>query len=210
MPDTRGLQQDELHKKSIATHIQAHIATVNAVLIVANGSVPRMIVGTDYALFAFLPKTLANNVAFLFTNILTCISFNFCEDAIPKIFKDAPRFLFNNPIALQKNFLELNDSPLHKEEGAGWREMVKDAERNGLRILVDLFDWLDGREPQPTTEIVALYETSQAIKTKITNTLAQMNQAAVMIAEVNKLVKAVQTNSVSPLLYSHLAFLGGN
>ena len=80
-------------------------------------------------------------------------------------------------------------------------------EDTGLELLVDLFDWLDGCGPQPTTEVVALSETSQAIETKFTNTLTQMDQVAAMIVEVNKLAEAVQTNSVSPLLYSHLAFL---
>ena len=72
--------------------------------------------------------------------------------------------------------------------------------------------WLDGREPQPTTEIVALYERSQAIETKITNTLAQMDQAAAKMAEISKLVKAVQMNSVSlcftRIWRSYLTFVG--
>ena len=189
------------------THIQEHIATVNAIFILSNGSVPRRTVGTDYALLAFVPQTLANNVVFLFTNILTYLAFNFCEDSIPEILRDAPRFLFNNPIALQRKFLELKNNPIRKKAQTELREMVKQMEQKSLGMLVDLFDWLDGRVPQPTTEIVALNEKSQAIETKITNTIAQMDQVAAMIAEVNKLVKAVQTNSVSPLLYSHLAFL---
>ena len=189
------------------TYIQEHIATVNAVFIVANGSVPRSTVGTDYALFAFLPKTLANNAVLLFTNILTYFAFNFCEHTLPKILRDAPRFLFNNPIALQKNFLKLKNGPIRKKAQTELRETVRHMEQKGLGMLVYLFDWLDGREPQPTTEIVALYETSQAIETKIPNTIAQMDQVVAIIAEVNNLVKAVQTNSVSPLLYSHLAFL---
>ena len=83
------------------------------------------------------------------------------------------------------------------------RETVKHTEQKGLGMLVDLFDWLDGCEPQPTTEIVALYERSQAIETKITNTLAQMDQAAAKMAEISKLVKAVQMNSVS-LCFTHI------
>ena len=61
LADTRGLQQDEAHKKSIATQIQQHIDSVNAVLILANGTVPRITVGTDYALStlsAIFPKSI--------------------------------------------------------------------------------------------------------------------------------------------------------
>ena len=198
----RGPQHNELDKKSIATHIQEHIATVNAVLILANGTARRITVGTEHALSTFLPKTLASNVAFLFTNVPVPLSFYLCEDALPALLKDAPRFLFDSPIARQRLFLELTNDPINKEarrEWREWRETVKEAEQKGLGLLVNLFDWLDGCEPQPTTEIVALYETSQAIETKITNTLAQMDQAEAMIAKINKSVKAAQTNFVSPL-----------
>ena len=208
MADTRGPQQDELHKKNIATYIQEHIATVNAILILANGSVPRITVGTDYALSvlsSLFPKTLAKNIAFLFTNSPTCLSFNFCKDSIPEILKEAPRFLFDNPIALHKNFLELKDDPVRKKARTELQRTVKHTEQKGLGMLVDLFDWLDGLEPQPTTEIVALYEKSQAIETKISNILAQMDQAAAKIVEINKLMEEFRRHSVSSLLYSYLA-----
>ena len=201
-----GTRCPQLFKKSIATHIQEHIASVNAVLILTNGTVPAITIGTEYALSAFLPKTLANNVAFLLTNVPSPLSCNFCDHAIPEILKDAPQFLLDNPIALQRKLLERKDSWRKKVIGK-MVKAVKGAEQRALEMLVGLFDWLDDLEPQPTTGIVALYEMSQAIETKIANTLAQMDQAAATITEVNKLVKTVQTNSVSPLLYSHLAFL---
>jgi hypothetical protein len=50
LADTRGIQQDELHKKNIASEIQKHIGSANAVLILANGAVPRSTVGSDCAL----------------------------------------------------------------------------------------------------------------------------------------------------------------
>jgi len=72
--------------------------------------------------------------------------------------------------------------------------------------LVELFDWLDGLEPQPTTEIVALYEKSQAIEVKITDTLAQMDQASGKMTEINKLMEELQKNpAVSFSPYFHLA-----
>ena len=38
---------------------------------------------------------------------------------------------------------------------------VKAGEQSALEMLVDLFDWLDGLEPQPTREIFPLYEEPQ-------------------------------------------------
>jgi hypothetical protein len=198
LADTHGIQQDELHKKSIATQIHEHIATVSAVLILANGSVPRITAGTDYALSALsalFPRTLANNIAFVFTNSPTYLSLNFSEDAIPGILKDAPEFLFDNPIALQRKYLQFKDDPSKKRAMTELQKTVKRAEHQALRMFVDLFDWLDGLEPQPTTEIMALYERSQAIDAKITDTLAQMDQAAAKITEINKLMEELHGKS---------------
>jgi len=53
-----------------------------------------------------------------------------------------------------------------KKGRADLRKAVKAAEQDALEMLVDLFDWLDGLKPQPTTEIV---EEMQKTKTKITD-----------------------------------------
>ena len=92
LADTRGLQQDELHKKSIASQIKKHIDSVPAILVLANGTVPRVTVGTDYALStlsAIFPETLASRVAFLFTNVTSPLHWNFSRDTVPDILKDA-------------------------------------------------------------------------------------------------------------------------
>ena len=205
MADTRGIHQDELHKKSIATQIQNHIGTVSAVLILVNGTVPRITVGTNYALSALsalFPKTLANNIAFLFSNASNHLALNFSEDAIPPALTNAPHFLLDNPIALVKKYSTLKDGPTQKVPKNTLRRLVMNAERKALETLVELFDWLDGLEPQSTTEIVDLYERSQAIESKITNTLAQMNQAAGKITEIKDLMKVFQkTSAVRLLLY---------
>ena len=198
MADTRGIHQDELHKASIAAEIQNHIDSVTAVLILANGSVPRITVGMDYALSALsalFPKTLAKNIAFLFTNSSTYLSLNFAQGAIPEILKDAPQFLLDNPIALQKKFRGLKDDPNKKKLGKEMQKEVKNAEQRALEMLVNLFDWLDDLEPQPTTDIVALYKKSRAIESKITHTLTQMDQASTQMAEINKLVEELQKKS---------------
>ena len=201
LADTRGIHQDELHKKSIATEIQNHIASVSAILILANGAVPRITVGMDYALAALsaiFPKTLVNNIAFLFSNVSTPLSFNFSKDAIPEILKDAPHFLIDNPVSLQKKYLELKGG-MNKRKAKDMQKAVKNAEQNALEMLVDLFDWLDGLEPQPTREIIALYEKSQAIESNITNTLAQMDQTAAKMAEIQELLKEIQKKSAVSL-----------
>ena len=180
LADTRGLQQDEIHQKSIATQIKNHIDSVNAVLILANGTVPRITVGTDYALStlsAIFPKTLAENIAFVFTNVSSRLSWNFSQDTVPEVLKNAPQYLLDNPIALQKKYLELKNDQDKKVRNK-LHKAVKAKEQGALETLVDLFDWLDGLTPQPTTAIVTLYEKSQSKNTK---TLGETDQAVANI-----------------------------
>jgi len=210
LADTRGIDQDKLHKKSIADQIKNHIATVNAVLILVNGTVPRITVGTNYALTtlsAFFPKSLANNIAFLFSNTSNYLAVNISDDAIPPALSDAPRFLLDNPIALMRKFSDLKDDPKQKVSRKLLRQMVVKAEQKGWEMLVTLFDWLDGLEPQPTKGIVALYDKSQAIEAKITNTLAQMHQAAAKMAEIKDLMKDFPKKSAVRFIYLHLALV---
>ena len=54
----------------------------------------------------------------------------------------------------------------------------KTGEQKALEMLVQLFDWLDDCKPQPTTEIVYLYEISQDIEAAITDTLALIDQGS--------------------------------
>ena len=201
MADTRGIQQDELHKKSIATEIQNHIDSVNAVLILANGTVPRITVGTDYTLStlsAIFPKSLAANIAFMFTNVLSPLSWNFSQDTVPRVLKGAPQFHLDNPVALQKKYLELKDSKGRSNVRTEMRKHVKTGEQKALEMLVKFFDWLDRLEPQPTNEIVRLYGMSQDIEAMITDTLAQMDQAASKKVEIDNLMVALRiTTDVS-------------
>ena len=190
MADTRGIRQDALHKESITTEIQNRLDAVNAVLILADGSVPRISVSMDYTLttlFALFPKSLANNIAFLLSNVPNEICLNFPDDAIPEVLKHAPTFFINNPIALQKNYLKQQDS-MNKRTAKKRREFVKGAEQDALEMSVKLFDWLDGLEPQPTRDIIDLYEKYQVIELVITDTLAQMGRAAIKWAEIKKIL----------------------
>jgi len=156
LADTRGPRQDKLHKKNIATQIQTRIDFVTAVLILANGTV-RATVGTDNALSilsAIFPKPLASNTAFVFTNVLSPLSWNFSGDTIPSGFKNAPLFFLNNPVALQKKYLQLKDDPRMKEIKEDMRNAVISSEKKALGTLVELFDWLDGLEPQAIEGII--------------------------------------------------------
>jgi hypothetical protein len=157
LTDAGNIGQNELYMKSIVTQIKEYIDSISAVLVVADGTIARVTVGTHYALStlsAIFPKTLANNTAFVFTKVPSLLFWNFSQDTIPDVFENVPQFLLDNPIALQRKYLQLKDSPIMKKGMANLRNRVKAAEQNALEMLVALFDWLDGLEPHPMTKTI--------------------------------------------------------
>ncbi len=210
MADTRGIEYDELHKRSIAAEIRKHIDSVTAVLVLANGTVPRITNGTNYALSALsaiFPNSLLDNIAFVFTNVRSHLAWNFSVDTLPEVLRDADMFHFENPVACQKQYLALKGGKNEKKLRMVMHRAVLAAEEKALEELVKLFDWLDGLRSHPSTEIVYLYDTYQSVEAMITDTFAQMDQAATTKAEIDKLVVALKNNSkVSFSPYSCLDF----
>jgi len=155
--DPRRIPQDGPPKKSIATQVKEHTDSVTAVLVLANGTVPGVTVGTSSALSALstiFPRHPTNNVAFVLTNVSSPLYQNFSGDTVPGALKDAPHFLLNNPVALQKKYLKVKDDPNAKQGSTDPRDGLKADEQNTLEMMAELFHWLDTLEPQPTTEIV--------------------------------------------------------
>ena len=194
MADARGIQQDEIHKWSIATRIKQLIDSVTAILVLADGAALGVTVGTDYAfstLSTIFPKSLASNVAFMFTNDPSPLQRNLSGDTIPGVLKDARQFHLDNPIALQKVYLESK----YGTRRAGLGKAVKVDDQGSLRTLVELFDWLDGLRPQQAKEIVSLHERSGAIETKVSNVLARRWEAAKIRAEIYEHREKLQGHS---------------
>ncbi|PBK60457.1 hypothetical protein ARMSODRAFT_944889 [Armillaria solidipes] len=192
LADTRDIQQDELHK-SIAEAIQDSIDFVNAVLILANGTVPRLTVGTDYALStlsAIFPCTLAENVGFLFTNVSSPLSWNFDPSSLPSALRGNTQFLLDNPVAMQKKYRQMERyRTISVKTKKQLRQAVLAGEGKALDMLVEMFDWLDG--------LMSLYDQSQKIETEIAHTLAIMHQAAKTDRELDKIQKELDGAEVS-------------
>ena len=148
MADTRGIELEELYKKTIATQAKEYADSITAVLVVVNGTVPRLTVGTTDRLSSLSSIFPQNNIALLLSNTSNLLFQNFSVDALSAVLKAAPQLLLNNPIALQRKYLELMNDPSKKKEMAGFRRAVEAAEQETLEVLVDLFDWLDGLEPR--------------------------------------------------------------
>jgi len=180
------MKQDETNKKSFIRFIEEHVNFVSAVLLVdLVDLVSQNTFKADYTwsnLTTIFPKTLVNNIAFLFINVQSSLFPDRFQNSIPGALKSSPVFLLDNPIVQQ------------------WR--FKDREQGALEMFVEFFNWMDGLEPQPATEITSLYEVYQNIEVKTTSILYQRAREV----EIDRLTVALKRYSaVSLSLRSHLA-----
>ena len=183
LADTRGLVQDELHKQSIAETIRDSIDIVHGVLVLANGTVPRLGVATDYALttlMSIFPRTLAQNITILFTNVTDVMNVNFEYETLPDAISRDHLLYLNNPLALQKSLEKMKKQrKMTPQQLQKSRRSVQDAEASALDTLVEMFDWLDSLEPQPTLDFMSLYEQTQLIDLGLANALTRMNASTI-------------------------------
>ncbi|KIL58589.1 hypothetical protein M378DRAFT_15436 [Amanita muscaria Koide BX008] len=206
--DTRGLEQDTQHKASIVGTIKDHIPTINAVLVLANGTLPRLGAATEYALStlsSIFPRSLADNIGILFTNVDDRLSWNFDQKSVPESLRDIDRqFFVNNPLAKWKKYVELcSQQGLKKKEHAKLKGTIREAHEKALAELVLVFDWLDTLEPQPTTEILHLYEKSLEIDRNISSFLASARQSASKKARLQMVLKDVNNTRTTMEKYQH-------
>ncbi|KAM6499736.1 hypothetical protein JOM56_005244 [Amanita muscaria] len=206
--DTRGLEQDKQHKASIVTAIKDHIPTVNAVLILANGTLPRLGAATDYALStlsSIFPRSLADNIGILFTNVDDRLSWHFDQKSLPENLRNTDlQFLVNNPLAKWKKYVELcSQQDLKKKEHAKLKGTIREAHEKALAELVLVFDWLDTLEPQPTTEILHLYEKSLEIDRNISSFLASARQSASKKARLQRVLMGADSTRSTMEGYQH-------
>jgi len=187
------IDRDETDKESFIRFIGKHVSSISAVLIFA-GPVPPSVsrFTLDYTcsnLSTIFPKTLVNNTAFVFTNVQNPFFRRVCQEDIPGALKSSPVFLLDNPI-------------LQQFKDPNMMKTVKDREQGALEMLVELFNWMDGLEPQPATEITSLYEIYQSIEVEAMTILGQ----SVREVEIDRLTIALKRDSaVSLSLCSHLA-----
>ena len=62
---------------------------------------------------------------------------------VPDALKDAPQFILNDPVALQKRYLMFKDDPHVKRGSTYRRDGLKADEHDTLEMMVQLFHWLD-------------------------------------------------------------------
>ncbi len=152
---TRGFED------SIASTIKSKIPTVHAIIVLANGIQPRLGAATDYVLStlsSIFPRSLANNIGILFTDVSGPDHLNFDQNSLPDVLRadDENRWLLDNPVPLWKKIQELQSQPptrITNKLREHPMEMLMRRHREALEEMCSLFDWLDDRDPQPTNDI---------------------------------------------------------
>ncbi|KIL58584.1 hypothetical protein M378DRAFT_312135 [Amanita muscaria Koide BX008] len=210
LADTRGIAQDEKHKENIARVIKDNILAVNAVLILANGTLPRLSAATDYALStlsSIFPRSLVENIAIIFTNVSAQLSLNFDQNSLPESLKNPEnQFRLDNPIALWKNYLaRCSRSGVTRRERSEWRAEIHEKHQKALRMFLSLFDWLDTLVPQPTTDILRLYSKTQDIEQKIFHYLDYTRQLAIKEVKLKEILSDLDSAKSSKEQYQDYA-----
>ncbi|KAJ7048353.1 hypothetical protein C8F01DRAFT_117971 [Mycena amicta] len=205
LADTRGIHQDELHKKGIATEIKQQVTVVDAVLILANGTLPRLTVSTDYALTtlsSIFPKSLADNISFVFTMCSNPLNINVTDDAVPPSLERAPQLYIDNPLSLRQKYGEMKAKGQHKGQLRAAGDHILASETAALQTMVRLFDWIDDLRPQPTADILNLFDKSQTIQQQINDTVSQMGQAQAKRDTIEDLIDQIKFGQADINVYS--------
>uniref|UniRef100_A0A0W0FTY7 AIG1-type G domain-containing protein n=1 Tax=Moniliophthora roreri TaxID=221103 RepID=A0A0W0FTY7_MONRR len=189
LADTRGIDMDNHHKESIANAINKDIEVIDAVIILANGTLARLGAATDYALTiiaGMFPNSIINNIGFVFTMVSDPTDFNFERSSLPKELQQAPLWSINNPFAQWFKYQEKRNQnpPPDIDILEDMDDSVRRGYRKSLRTLSNLFEWLDRCTVQPTSEIYKLYIMSTEIEASISNVIARMDQTEGMCSEL--------------------------
>ncbi|KAJ3714035.1 hypothetical protein C8R42DRAFT_558431, partial [Lentinula raphanica] len=102
LADTHGIDIDNEHKAAIVSAIKEHFITIDAIIILANGTLARLGAATEFTLTTIstmFPNSLIENIAFIFTMVSNSTAFNFDQSSLPVQFRKAKSWCINNPFA---------------------------------------------------------------------------------------------------------------
>ncbi|KAJ8522111.1 hypothetical protein ONZ45_g1291 [Pleurotus djamor] len=191
LADTRGIEYDNKHKAAIAEAIKDKVATIDSIVILANGTQERLGVATDYALniiSGMFPNSIVDNIAFIFTMVSNPLQFNFKRNALHPSLRNAKLWTMDNPFAgwLKYQSNVHADYPPDEEILEEMYQATRSSYMKTLKTLNLLFRWQSERQVQPTKEIDRLYQMSQDIDASINNIQARLDQQE---DEMSNLVK---------------------
>ena len=184
-----------------------HVTDVHAVLLFTNGTIPRLGPATEYVfnvLTAMFPRSIADNIGIVFTNVASPMNVNFDFDSLPAQIPRDHVFYVNNPLALQRKLMIMDKSTQSPRVARSLRLEVTESEAKALGALASMLDWLDTVTPQPTKAIVQLFEQTQAIEAELSRIHVSMLASTSMQQELkqiqNDIIFNMQVSTHTPLM----------
>ncbi|KAJ3746802.1 hypothetical protein DFH05DRAFT_984445 [Lentinula detonsa] len=178
LADDRGIDVDNEHKQAISYAIKQNFEVIDAVLILLYGGASRLTLRTGYTLntiSSMLPNSIIDNITCVFTSAVS-LSFNLDLESLPQHFLDAPRWLIDNPFPQWVEYRRMLALPSTDEDLLDdLNESVHRGYKRGLKILSQLFQYLDNRKAQPAQSIFQLYDISMEIEAHISNAIVRIS-----------------------------------
>ncbi|KAK7051043.1 hypothetical protein VNI00_005155 [Paramarasmius palmivorus] len=200
---TRGIDHDKGHTQAIANVIKRSFEEIDAVIVLVNGTQPRLTPSTEYALSVIsglFPDSIDNNIGLVFTMVSDPVNFCFEHSSLPDELQQAPGWMINNPFArwtkyqrmrgqmpssniafaerMERSIREDYDKTLQLLFGPS------QVEEAGWNNPAPFFQWLDSCGAQPTFETYHMRNMNTGIEASIANVIARMNQAEKMCSEL--------------------------
>ncbi|KAG8700013.1 hypothetical protein FRC08_004971 [Ceratobasidium sp. 394] len=195
LADTRGIEQDKIHKAEINSAIQQHVQSIDAVIIMVNGTIQRLNVATDYALnviCSMFPHTILDNIGFMFTNS-TLMTSNFDREGLPLELRESQSWIIQNPLAVLKKYDQLTTTVLALPTQRGnMAAQLQGCYEETVETLNDWLAWLDSRQVQSTIEIDRLYRISMDIESSIESALATITRLSEQRAQYQLIERNLQ------------------
>ncbi|KAJ3714036.1 hypothetical protein C8R42DRAFT_747832 [Lentinula raphanica] len=195
LSDTRGIDMDKQHKAAIDNAIKEHFETIDAVIVLVNGTVPRVNESTQYALTTIagmFPHSIADNITFICTMVSNPADLNFDQSCLPVELKKAKIWSINNPFAQRDKFqkrLKENPQIFDDETLEEISDVVRQSYTKTLKTLAKVFQFLDQCQIQPTKTIHELYMMALDMEAGIFNVIVCIDQLGMKQKELRKLQK---------------------
>ncbi|KAB5590308.1 hypothetical protein CTheo_6246 [Ceratobasidium theobromae] len=204
--DTRGIERDKDHLKKINTMIK-EMGTVDAVLLIVNGTKERLDVSTDFTLETIkkmFPRSIANNIGVIMTHVSGRSTLKFRMRTLGGELEKCSNWFIENPLGLLLGFQEM-ESKMSPREVRKERNKIEDAYEDAVEMLNKWLKWLDNLILMPTKAIDELYQKSANIEAYIDKALKDIeleSEELVKLQEAkNNLSKTKDTRAYYEGLY---------
>ncbi|KAJ1299959.1 hypothetical protein OPQ81_002626 [Rhizoctonia solani] len=178
LSDSRGPEHDKKNQKEINDAIVKEFTTIDAVIIMSNGTTERLAPTTDYTLkvlMTLFPRSILSNIGFIFTHVES-FSFNFQESSIPPELRETPRWLIQNPLALLKHKSVLENENRTARHVRQDKTSIERAYADVIETLNEWLEWIKECPVQPINEINRLYEASAQVQSRFDEVISHIMQ----------------------------------